>query len=79
MIINSNKLQRLVLATALASGPVATGVAASAQTTETPATQPATSVSMSTTTDWKAERQAKFDEDNADARRAEFYKLGTSL
>jgi hypothetical protein len=72
-------LQQLVIATALASGLVGTGVAASAQTTTAPATPAATSVSMSTTTDWKAEREAKFDQENADARRAEFYKLGTSL
>jgi hypothetical protein len=76
MIINSQQVQRLVIAVALASGFVATGVAASAQTTAAPA---ATNVSMSTTVDWNAERQAKFDRENADARRAEFYKLGTSL
>jgi hypothetical protein len=78
-MINSQKLQRLVIATALASGLVATGAAASAQTTTAPAAPAATSVSMSTTTDWKAERQAQFDQENADARRAEFYKLGTDF
>jgi len=34
---------------------------------------------MSTTTDWKATRQAKFDQESADARHAEFYKLGTTF
>jgi curli biogenesis system outer membrane secretion channel CsgG len=79
MIINSQKIQRFVIAAALASGILATGAAASAQTTEAPVAPAATSVSMSASVDWKAERQAKFDADNADARRAEFYKLGTSL
>ena len=78
-MINLQKVQRLVVATALASGLLATGVAASAQTTAAPVTPAATSVSMTTTTDWKAERQAKLDQENADARRAEFYKLGTDF
>jgi hypothetical protein len=77
-MINLQKVQRLVVATALASGLLATGVAASAQTMAAPVTPAATSVSM-TTTDWKAERQAKLDQENADARRAEFYKLGTDF
>ena len=79
MIINSQKVQWLVVAAALASGFVASGVAASAQTTAPPATPAATNVSMSTTVDWKAARQARLDQENADARRAEFYKFGTSF
>ena len=78
-MINSQKVQRLAIAAALASGLVATGVAASAQTTAAPATPTATNVSMSTTTDWKADRQAKLEQENADARHAEFYKLGTDF
>ncbi len=79
MTMNSHKVQRLVIAAALASGLVSTGVAASAQTTAAPAAPAATNVSMSTTSDPKAARQATFEAENADARRAAFYKLGTDL
>lgn len=78
-MINSQKIQRYVIAAALASGLASTAVAASAQTTATPTAPSTTSVSMSTTTDWKAARQAKFDQESADAQHAEFYKLGTTF
>ena len=81
MKISLPNIQRLVIASALASGLVSAGVAASAQTTTTPAatiTTNATNVSMSTV-DPKAKRQAELEQENADARRVEFRFLGTSL
>ena len=70
MTINSQKIPRLVIASALASGLVSFGVAASAQTTAATAAATsaadATNVSMSTTTDAKT-RQQQLDEANADA------------
>ncbi|MGD0473241.1 MAG: hypothetical protein ABSB70_08480 [Candidatus Velthaea sp.] len=79
MTMNSHKVQRLAVAAALVAGIVSTGVDAFAQTAATPQTPAATNVSMSTTSDWKAARQATFEQENADARRAAFYKLGTDL
>jgi hypothetical protein len=82
MKISVPNFQRLVIASALASGLVsAAGVAASAQTTAMPvatATTNATNVSMSTV-DPKAKRRAELEQENADARRVEFRFLGTSL
>jgi hypothetical protein len=81
MSIDSQRIQRLAIASALASGLVSAGVAASAQTTTAPAatmTTNATNVSM-TTVDSKAKRQADLEQANADARRVEFRYLGTSL
>jgi hypothetical protein len=81
MKISVPNFQRLVIASALASGLVSAGVAASAQTSATPVattTTNATNVSMSTV-DPKAKRQAELEQENADARRVEFRFLGTSL
>jgi len=81
MKISLPNIQRLVIASALASGLVSAGVAASAQTSTEPAatiTTNATNVSMSTV-DPKAKRQAELEQENADARRVEFRFLGTSL
>jgi len=81
MKINSHNIQRLVIATALASGLVSAGVAASAQTSAAPGpktTSNATNVSVSTV-DAKAKRQAELERWNADARRIEFLHQGTSL
>jgi hypothetical protein len=81
MKIGLQNIQRLVIASALASGLVSAGVAASAQPNTEPAatiTTNATNVSMSTV-DPKAKRQAELEQENADARRVEFRFLGTSL
>ncbi len=76
----SQKLQRLVIASAFASGLVSVGVAASAQVTAAPAatTVKATSVSLSTV-NAKAKRQAALERDNAETRRIAFRHLGTSI
>jgi hypothetical protein len=81
MKINLQNLRRIAIATAFASGIVSAGVAASAQTTATPATTTvnATNVSMSSTGDAKARRQVELEAINADARRTEFLHQGTSL
>jgi hypothetical protein len=73
----SQKIQKVLIATALASGFVSAGVAASAQTTAAPAPS-ATNVSMSSV-DTKAQRQAHLDAVNAEQRRVAFRNLGTSL
>jgi hypothetical protein len=81
MKISLQNIQRLVIASALASRLVSAGVAASAQTNTEPAATiatNATNVSMSTV-DPKAKRQAELEQENADARRVEFRFLGTSL
>jgi len=89
MKINSQNIQRLVMASALASGLFSSGVAASAQTTAAPAattaatttittTSNATNVSMSSV-DVKAKRQAELEQANADARRMLFRNQLTSL
>jgi len=78
MNTKSQKIQRFLIAAALASGLVSAGVAASAQTTAAPAATSATDVSMSTV-DSKAKRQAELEQLNADLRRVEFLHLGTSL
>jgi len=78
MNTKSQKIQRFLIAAALASGLVSAGVAASAQTTAAPAATNATNVSMSTV-DSKAKRQAELEQLNADLRRVEFLHLGTSL
>lgn len=74
---------RILAGTALASGLLTVGVAASAQTTAAPVTQPTTATNANTvamsTVDTKAQRQADFEKVNADARRVEFRNLGTSL
>ncbi len=84
-MINVQKVQRIVIASALASGLLTAGIAASAQTTGTPATtnaagatSNATNVSMSTT-DAGATRRVQLEQANEDARRIAFRHLGTSL
>jgi hypothetical protein len=80
-MMNTQKLQRLVIATAFASGLLSVGVAASAQTTAAPVNP--TTVSVPTiamsTADPKAKTQALLNAINADERRSEFRFLGTSL
>ncbi len=81
MKIRTQSIGRLAIASALATGLVSAGVAASAQTAATPVATTATSatnVSMSTV-DPKAQRQAELARENADARRVEFRYQGTSL
>ena len=91
MRINSQNIERLLIASALASGLVSAGVAASAQTTTVPAatvrtttaaaattTTSATNVSMSTA-DPRTKRQSELEQANADARRMLFRNQGTSL
>jgi hypothetical protein len=80
-IISSQNIQRLVIASALTSGLVSAGVAASAQTTTAPAATTithATSVSMSIV-DSKDKRQSKLEQAYADARRMLFRNQGTSF
>jgi hypothetical protein len=82
-MINIQNAQRLVIATALASSFVVTGVAASAQTTTTPsatnATSNVTNVSMSTSTNSAQDKMAKLAQISADQRRIAFRFQGTSL
>ncbi len=78
MNIRFQAIKRLVFASALASGLISSGVAASAQTTTAPASAGATTVSMSTV-DTKAGRQMALQQADAEARRVEFRNLGTSL
>jgi phosphate-selective porin len=74
---NIASIQRVMIATALTSGLVTAGIAASAQTTAAPAAPAATNVSISTV-DQSAQRKADLEKLNADQRRFEFYKQGTS-
>jgi len=74
---NIASIQRVMIATALTSGLVTAGIAASAQTTAAPAAPTATNVSISTV-DQSAQRKADLEKLNADQRRFEFYKQGTS-
>jgi hypothetical protein len=90
MKISSRNIQQLVIASALASGLVSAGVAASAQTTSAPHANMtcvaattglaanATNVSAPTV-DSKVNRQSELEQANADARRMEFRNSGTSL
>jgi hypothetical protein len=83
MKINAQSIQQVMVATALTSGNLSAGVAASAQTTAAPAAQSAsanaTNVGMATMVNAKAKRQAQLEQDNADTRRVEFLHQGTSI
>jgi hypothetical protein len=80
IMTNLQKLQRAAIASALASGLMSVGIAASAQTAGTPATPAttgATSVSMSTVSS-SSSRLAQLEAENADERRIAFRREGTS-
>jgi hypothetical protein len=83
MNIISRKLSRLAVASALATGIISAGIAASAQTVDASnasAAMSATTVSMSTSSiDAKAKHQAELEQVNADARRIAFRNQGTSF
>jgi len=81
MTINSQKIQRFIIAAALATGVVSAGVAASAQTTAAPTSTAIANASHvpTSTAESKTNLQAQLDELNADERRIEFRDLGTSL
>jgi hypothetical protein len=77
----SSNFQRLIIASALATGILSAGAAASAQTLNAPAapvSANATTVSMSNV-DAKAKRQNDLEQTNAEARRVEFRYQGTSF
>jgi hypothetical protein len=79
MNIRFQAIKGFALASVLASGSIATSVAASAHSVAAATVSAdATSVSMSTL-DPKAARQAELERANADARRVEFRNLGTSF
>ena len=82
MIINSQKLHRLVIAGAFAAGVVGTGIAASAQTTATPGNLPANTTSNNVALSAgsaQSNREAMLNAINADERRVEMRKLGTDF
>jgi hypothetical protein len=74
----SSKFQRLLVASALATGILSAGAAASAQSANPPASANATTVSMSNV-DAKANRRNDLEQANAEARRVEFRHQGTSF
>jgi hypothetical protein len=81
MKTRSPKLQRIMMASALASGLISAGVQTSARTTTAPATAMntnATNVSMSKV-DSKNKRQDELEQANAETRRMLFRNQNTSL
>jgi hypothetical protein len=80
MKITAPFISRAMIATALTSGLLSLGVAASAQTTAAPATAAITAPSVAISTmDAKATRAAHLQQVNDVERRVEFLHQGTSL